>query len=744
MTMNFNIALSKQYTAIPVANHKIHLHAGDDIIFLDTDPILAEIVLALDVPKSLTDLLEAFYPKISKERILAFLLELCKQNYAKVITESKDKSGDHLTVGQGLTDPRSASQLSFPQSSVESFSKVPLLLIGDGEAAQAIFEDLASMGLRNIYCVDGINDIESGSFPENISVAMVVPDDFRPRLLQKINGLLISKNIPFIHGAIEGNSMRLGPTVPTGSVACLNCYVVRQLEHNPYIYDYENYSLPRLRDPQAVALLSEKLVAEAIRLVTNDSPPQFIGNVQSRNFINGKSHIETLIPLFDCPDCSDRLLTHHTTSICISSRIKKHTQDGGHRSVEPSTTIKRHRHLIGRLGIVASIKRIDEFDSVKLPVFASYSSAGPEQPSGIKELRLHCGKGVNEDQSKASAIFEAVERYCAHSSTADMVEVATWKEMENKGVALADFSLPTYKHCDQCGLHCLPFSQDMPIEWVWGTSLKQKKPIPIPANLVFHGYKVQPGHDCKAFLTSDSNGLAAGNNLEEAIFHAVCEVIERDGVTLFHRASTSALLIDIDKVHNPLVLYAIENIQRSGLKLIMLYLPQSVVTTILAILVDQTNQGRAFYTTGSSSHTDPELAILRAITEANHVRIGIHQGNLASGRQIDERRFDMVQAEKLTRFNGSIQVSQLADVSSMDLRDDITFILKRLQEVESDIWVYNLTRPGIDVPVVRVICPGLQPGDNFPCLRPSRRLKSELQNKSLKDFPQGYEDDFLW
>ena len=47
----------------------------------------------------------------------------------------------------------------------------------------------------------------------------------------------------------------------------------------------------------------------------------------------------------------------------------------------------------------------------------------------------------------------------------------------------------------------------------------------MPAGAVYHPY--ESSKDLQLFR-SNTNGLASGNNLEEAILHAMCEVIERD------------------------------------------------------------------------------------------------------------------------------------------------------------------------------------------------------------------------
>ena len=52
----------------------------------------------------------------------------------------------------------------------------------------------------------------------------------------------------------------------------------------------------------------------------------------------------------------------------------------------------------------------------------------------------------------------------------------------------------------------------------------------MPANLVFCPY--EPPGSGKGIAWMDSNGLAAGNDLEEAVLHGLLEVVERDAIMI--------------------------------------------------------------------------------------------------------------------------------------------------------------------------------------------------------------------
>ena len=66
------------------------------------------------------------------------------------------------------------------------------------------------------------------------------------------------------------------------------------------------------------------------------------------------------------------------------------------------------------------------------------------------------------------------------------------------------------------------------IPWVPGWDIMNDEEILVPANAVFHPLP----SDYKRLFRTNTSGLASGNVIEEAIFHGLAEVIERDAWAL--------------------------------------------------------------------------------------------------------------------------------------------------------------------------------------------------------------------
>lgn len=126
-------------------------------------------------------------------------------------------------------------------------------------------------------------------------------------------------------------------------------------------------------------------------------------------------------------------------------------------------------------------------------------------------VSVYAGKGPNEVHAKVSSIMEAIERYSA--------------EMQDDDETI----IKEYDPCDCLNPEDLILPRDVydgqPLEWTKGYSIKTGEEVLIPSNAVYHPYNTE---DITHIFYSNTNGLASGNTIEEAIFHGMMEVVERD------------------------------------------------------------------------------------------------------------------------------------------------------------------------------------------------------------------------
>ena len=731
------------YTVIPVEDHKIHLHRGDRVLCLDTDEISSRIIQSLDGKTSVKELLDRFRNQISRNDILALLLASRRDD---LIFDTANKAEDRSFQ----CHPQLASQVMDSLHSFSNWAKSistgknklenRLCVIGDGNAARELKKILETNTDAKIDRVDPDRILSKNCLLSSWAAAAIAIDSFKPTLLKKLNGILIENRIPFTHGIIEGETARLGPSVSVKMSPCIDCYVSRLEEHNPYLYIHEQFVESPAIDKTGYRFLAVKLAREIVKLSKGNGPPEYRGCVYSCDLSANTVSRDSLIAGYDCPVCGETAKESKRGPVRLTNLAGVHYFDNGYRTVGPDKSLSKTKHMIGRLGVVASTERIDDPDEVRLPVFAAYTTVTAGPYTKAPELRLHCGKGVSAEQAQASAVYESIERYCARSSRTEPVLAGAWNDVRDKTFPPESFAPPVHWNCSRCRNSCTPLDMETPIEWVQGSSFSKSEPVLIPANLVFLPYQPQLENDCRPYVISDSNGLAAGNTVEEAVFHAALEVIERDAVTIFHRTGRKASTVNLDKVANPLLDYAVSELEKNRMELMVAYIPYGIIHTACALLIDRTTD-RPFYATGSGSHTDPAIAVVRAITEANHVRVGVRHALKTGTDTVDERRFDLASMRPFFNSGNNIKLSEIPNLSSNNILEDIELIAKRLKKIKSDILIYDLTRRTINIPVVRVILPWVQPADTYPCYRPTVRL---MQSAKAREPETLYRNNWLW
>ena len=124
--------------------------------------------------------------------------------------------------------------------------------------------------------------------------------------------------------------------------------------------------------------------------------------------------------------------------------------------------------------------------------------------------------------AKVSALMEAIERYSSLSNNYPRTFI------QGNYLQLSK-SYNKVLHPDEV---VEPVNQayndkDSIMDFLPGFDLLTNEKVLVPAEIALYRYSPKHPAMC-AFPYSHTNGLASGNVLEEAICHALCEVIERD------------------------------------------------------------------------------------------------------------------------------------------------------------------------------------------------------------------------
>ncbi|NYT04877.1 MAG: YcaO-related McrA-glycine thioamidation protein [Methanomicrobiales archaeon] len=373
------------------------------------------------------------------------------------------------------------------------------------------------------------------------------------------------------------------------------------------------------------------------------------------------------------------------------AECKKHYCVETQRAVAPETTLARAEAVLPRAGITR-VADITNLDRIGIPVF---SSIRPTAENGA--ISVYNGKGATPLEARVSAVMEGIERYCGEVRD-HPVFTGSYDDIAGDRNALdpADLILPAAS--DR--------GQELP--WVSGWDIVADEEIAVPAHAVFHPL----GHPSRLFRTN-TNGLASGNTREEAVFHALMEVIERDAWSLVEATRNTGPRVD--SIDEGIGADLLRRFRDASVDVVIKDITSDIgIPTIAAVADDVLLQDPALLTIGMGSHTNAAIALLRALTEVAQSRLTQIHGAREDTTEADFRKkLGYERTKRLNRYwfdgRGEVAFSSIASFDSDDFLTDIRHVLALLGRAGLDrVIAVDLTREEIGIPVVRVIVPGLE------------------------------------
>lgn len=285
----------------------------------------------------------------------------------------------------------------------------------------------------------------------------------------------------------------------------------------------------------------------------------------------------------------------------------------GERSSPAALTVERLRPHLASLGITR-LARQTGLDRIGIPCFSAI------RPAGLT-LSVSQGKGRDDAGAMASALMEAAEFTVAERPEASS-RLATGAELRLAGERLYDTArlLPP----DQ------PLPMDKPIRWLAGATWPERQPIWIPRDALTIGEAA----DDLPEVSRSTNGLASGNTTDEALFHAICELLERDATSLWSLLTDPARLateFSIGIVDDAAIRTFARQIADAGLELRLFDQTTDLgVPCVMAVISEYASGNERMFdiAAGYGCHPNGARAMGRAITEAAQTRIT----NIAGGR----------------------------------------------------------------------------------------------------------------
>ena len=377
----------------------------------------------------------------------------------------------------------------------------------------------------------------------------------------------------------------------------------------------------------------------------------------------------------------------------------KNLATGMHRICPASQTVERilaqkHRFGITRLANVTGLDRIG------IPVALAI------RPNS-RSVTVSQGKGLSLDHAKASALMEAVEIWHAENFEKPLI-YSSFHDLSRRRATIDVARLPEVKGN--------VFTEDLRVLWAEAFELFSSETRLVPFEMLHADYTEAEVPGAGA-VPSSTNGLASGNHPLEAVCHAICEVIERDSLSVWQAAQDKGVrlrrvqrgTIDSQECNDLLAMF-----DAAELDCFIWDMTTDIVVPTFTVVIREKDGAVGHLGLGSGTHLDRGIALRRALTEAAQTRL-----NYISGSRDDlfaSEYSSQGMAAKHEAFGEMIgapsTVCGFTDIPTLTnhtLQADLHTLLSRLSEVGiEEVAIVDLSHEGFDLFVMRAIIPGLE------------------------------------
>ncbi|NET57934.1 MAG: TOMM precursor leader peptide-binding protein [Symploca sp. SIO2E6] len=741
-----------------------------------TDPVQVALLTQIDGNRDLQSLYEQLDGKITIEAIADALEEL---DFAGILTErdgemgrwEKERVRDYRLVLPPTPESPSDRYISIETIGLSNEITQTFANVLQENAIAVCSDPVGIIPDHKNFSASGASSVPASVTrdvqPDTISdplLRVVIVNDYLADELAVINQQALASKTPWLLVKPVGAILWIGPLFEPQKTACWEC-LAQRLRGNRPVREYlqRHYQLKEIQgnidsDLPSSKYLAASLTADAIAKWLHWGENPAVGNnivtFDSRS-LTIENHPVTKRP--QCPTCGVETDTgrrgrgdagtrgrgdgenwYHNTDghppLKLQPRCKTCFSNNGHRIASPEQLLQRLTPYISPIsGVIRSFAKFDSGDDAPVHTYISRH----EFRCLFDDLSLlqdnlrgrSAGKGTTDVQAKASAFCEAIERYCGVYQGNEPTRRDRYRELGELAILPNHcllFSEHQYQNREQLNRDCIhyfqyipePFDPEQAIDWTPVWSLTEKRSKWLPTAYCYHGYPVTK----PAYCWADTNGTSAGNAIEEAIFQGMMELVERDAVAIWWYNRLRMPGVDLDSFAHPYIRHLQEYFDHLERDVWVLDVSHDLGIPVFVALSRRRNAPAEDILFGAGAHLDPQIAILRSLTEVNQSlpAVSVYDGNCTvyPPIQTDSDRAVLSWWTTATIANQPYllphphhpqkQARDYPQLWSEDILEDIQWCQQQIERAGLELLVLDQTRPDIDLNVVKVIIPGLR------------------------------------
>ncbi|MDY7005528.1 MAG: TOMM precursor leader peptide-binding protein [Cyanobacteriota bacterium] len=574
---------------------------------------------------------------------------------------------------------------------------------------------------------------------EDGDLTIVLTDDYLHPNLEDFNKQALASQTPWMLIKPLGTIAWIGPLFQPNQTGCWDCFAQRWRDNRP-IEEFINRKKEEaklLTSPlgfsQATIQTTLNIAAtEIFKWIIQKGNPRLAGNLITYDHLTLQTQNHILVKRPQCHSCGN-VFNKQPLPVVLGHRKKGFTADGGHRFCSPEETLRKYQHHISPItGVVRELAKIPSQGLLHTYVARHHFRSVFDNLDSLRQNMggRSAGKGRTDSQARASGFCEAIERYSGVFQGDEIREQGSYENLVERAIhpnQCMIFSEEQYENRKEWNVECKgwfqkvpePFDERRVIDWtpVWSLTAQEFKYL--PTAYCYYGY---PESDSSDLLDcwSDSNGCAAGNTIEEAILQGFMELVERDCVALWWYNRLSKPQVDLDSFDQSYFQHLKQYYQSLNRDLWVLDITSDLNIPCFAAISSRKDREVEDIVLGYGAHFDPEIAISRALTEANQILPNVlsfqEDGTTNYPPSADTLALKWWQTATLINQpylvpNNEVIAKKSSDyfqLASDDLLEDVKLCQEIVEKNDMELLVLDQTRSDVGLRVAKVIVPGMR------------------------------------
>lgn len=393
-----------------------------------------------------------------------------------------------------------------------------VFIVGEGRLADTVCQYLPG------YTIIRRPDFSEGVPEAKLVLVLQEEEQEDSSLSRQAERILLPLGIPWLCAYISLGEGVIGPLVRPGETGCFQCAEARLSMAGSHRKEVEEM-LMKLVDPDYIPSFQGRPLAagltymahivarEAVKIMRGDRT-----NCEEHVYLVHLGTLECtihyILPRGACPACGHMPGDTPESAEIQLKPCRKLGQSYRCRSMDDLQDILTKNYWDRRTGF---------FNDKYWDMASPFASVAFNLPVGYYD-EVTGGRSESYKSSELAALLEGMERYCGIEPRGKRTVVFdSYARLQDVAIDPARVGFHAEEQYEQADFSFKRFDPDSSMEWVWGYSFLERRPVLIPKQLAYYSMS-----DGGGFVYETSNGCAVGGSLEEAILYGILEVVERD------------------------------------------------------------------------------------------------------------------------------------------------------------------------------------------------------------------------